>query len=88
MIPSPVRPFEEMAAYVSYRPRGRTIGSALPFALIDKAQRRVICRYRLWPISTAFIISWKNWACTWLARQWQRSAINTEAKYLLLSPGL
>src|SRR6267142_2052015 len=41
-IPSPVRTFEEMSAYVQTALGERTSGSALPFALIDKASGRVI----------------------------------------------
>ena len=81
-IPSPVRTFEEMSAYVQTALGERTSGSALPFALIDKASGRIIGSTRYGNIDRVHHRLEIGW--TWLARQWQRSAINTEAKYLLL----
>jgi len=81
-IPSPVRTFEEMSAYVQTALGERTSGSALPFALIDKASGRVIGSTRYGNIDRVHHRLEIGW--TWVARQWQRSAINTEAKYLLL----
>ena len=81
-IPSPVRTFEEMSAYVQTALGERTSGFALPFALIDKASGRVIGSTRYGNIDRVHHRLEIGW--TWLARQWQRSAINTEAKYLLL----
>ena len=81
-IPSPVRTFEEMSAYVQTALGEWTNGSALPFTLIDKASGRVIGSTRYGNIDGVHHRLEIGW--TWLARQWQRSAINTEAKYLLL----
>ena len=81
-IPSPVRTFEEMCAYDQTALGERTNGSALPFALIDKASGRVIGSTRYGNIDRVHHRLEIGW--TWVARQWQRSAINTEAKYLLL----
>ena len=81
-IPSPVRTFEEMSAYVQTALGEWTNGSALPFTLIDKASGRVIGSTRYGNIDRVHHRLEIGW--TWLARQWQRSAINTEAKYLLL----
>ena len=81
-IPSPVRTFEETSAYVQTALGEWTDGSALPFALIDKAGGRVIGSTRYGNIDRVHHRLEIGW--TWLARQWQRSAINTEAKYLLL----
>ena len=80
-IPSPVRTFEEMSAYVQTALREWTNGSALPFALIDKASGRVIGSTRYGNIDRVHHRLEIGW--TWVARQWQRSAINTEAKCLL-----
>jgi RimJ/RimL family protein N-acetyltransferase len=82
-IPTPVRTLEEMSAYVQTALAERTSGSALPFALIDKASGRVIGSTRYGNIERVHHRVEIGW--TWVARQWQRSAINTEAKYLLLS---
>src|SRR5258707_752655 len=76
-IPSPVRTFEEMSAYVQTALGEWTDGSALPFALIDKASGRVIGSTRYGNIDRVHYRLEIGW--TWLARQWQRSAINTEA---------
>src|SRR5258708_156389 len=81
-IPSPVRTFEEMSAYVQAALGEWANGSALPFALIDKASGRVIGSSRYGNIERVHYRLEIGW--TWVARQWQRSAINTEAKYLLL----
>ena len=81
-IPSPVRTFEEMNAYVQTALEERTDGSALPFALIDKASGRVVGSTRYGNIDRVHHRLEIGW--TWVARQWQRTAINTEAKYLLL----
>src|SRR5712671_7792022 len=81
-IPSPVRTFEEMSAYVQTALGERTNGSALPFALIDKASGRVIGSTRYGNIERVHHRLEIGW--TWVARDWQRTAVNTEAKYLLL----
>jgi len=81
-IPSPVRTFEEMSAYVQTALGERTSGSALPFALIDKASGRIIGSTRYGNIDRVHHRVEIGW--TWVARQWQRSAVNTEMKYLLL----
>ena len=52
-IPSPVRTFEEMSAYVQTALGEWTNGSALPFALIDKASGRIIGSTRYGNMITA-----------------------------------
>jgi RimJ/RimL family protein N-acetyltransferase len=81
-IPTPVRTLEEMRAYVQTALGERANGSALPFALIERASGRTIGSTRYGNIDRAHHRLEIGW--TWVARQWQRSAINTEAKYLLL----
>ena len=81
-IPTPVRTPEEMNAYVQTALAEQTNGSALPFALIDKSSGRVIGSTRYANIERLHHRLEIGW--TWVATQWQRSAINTEAKYLLL----
>jgi RimJ/RimL family protein N-acetyltransferase len=81
-IPVPVRTPEDMSAYVQTALQEQADGSALPFALIEKSSGRVIgcTRYaNIERVHHRLEIGW-----TWVARQWQRTAINTEAKYLLL----
>jgi RimJ/RimL family protein N-acetyltransferase len=58
-------------------------GPALPFAQVDVASGRVVGSTRLgnWAREHRRIeIGW-----TWVARPWQRTALNTEAKLLLLT---
>ena len=81
-IPTPVRTLEEMSAYVQTALREGASGSALPFALIDKASGRIIGSTRYGNIDRVHHRVEIGW--TWVARQWQRSAVNTEMKYLLL----
>jgi len=81
-IPTPVRTLEEMSAYVLTALGEQASGSALPFALIDKASGRVIGSTRYGNVDRVHHRVEIGW--TWVARQWQRSAINTEAKFLLL----
>jgi N-acetyltransferase len=81
-IPTPVRTLEEMRDYVQTALGEQANGSALPFALIERASGRTIGSTRYGNIDRAHHRLEIGW--TWVARQWQRSAINTEAKYLLL----
>jgi RimJ/RimL family protein N-acetyltransferase len=81
-IPTPVRTLEEMSAYVQIALGEGASGSALPFALIDKASGRIIGSTRYGNIDRVHHRVEIGW--TWVARQWQRSAVNTEMKYLLL----
>ena len=81
-IPTAVRTREEMRAYVQNALSEQANGSALPFALIERGSGRTIGSTRYGNIERAHYRVEIGW--TWVARQWQRSAINTEAKYLLL----
>jgi RimJ/RimL family protein N-acetyltransferase len=81
-IPTPVRTPEEMSAYVQTALQEQVAGSALPFALIEKSSGRAIGSTRYANIERVHYRLEIGW--TWVARQWQRTAINTEAKYLLL----
>ncbi|MGB7470937.1 MAG: GNAT family protein, partial [Candidatus Acidiferrum sp.] len=81
-IPTPVRTSEEMAAYIATALDEQARGVALPFALIEKASGRAIGSTRYGNIDRAHHRVEIGW--TWVAPDWQRTAINTEAKYLLL----
>ena len=81
-IPKPVRTPEEMSAYVEAALKEQASGSALPFALIETASGRAIGSTRYGNIDRAHYRVEIGW--TWVAREWQRSAVNTETKYLLL----
>ena len=81
-IPVPVRTVEEMAAYIETALQEQERGVSLPFALIEKATGRAIGSTRYGNIDRTHHRVEIGW--TWVAREWQRSAVNTEAKYLLL----
>jgi N-acetyltransferase len=68
--------------YVSVALRGWNEGTVMPFVTISKSTGAVIGSTRFWKID----IGNRSLEIghTWLARSWQRSAANTEAKYLML----
>jgi RimJ/RimL family protein N-acetyltransferase len=81
-IPTAVRTPAEMAEYVESALKDQANGTALPFAQIETSSGRAIGSTRYANIERAdrrLEIGW-----TWVARAWQRTAVNTEAKYLLL----
>ena len=81
-IPTPVCTPAEMSAYVQTALQEQAAGSALPFALIEKSSGRAVGSTRYANIERVHHRLEIGW--TWVARPWQRTAINTEAKYLLL----
>lgn len=81
-IPTPVRTPEEMGAYVQTALQDQAAGTTLPFALIEKSSGRTVGSTRYANIERVHYRLEIGW--TWVARPWQRTAINTEAKYLLL----
>src|SRR6266403_829539 len=81
-IPTPVRTQEEMAAYIEAALDEQAQGVALPFAIVEKFSSRAIGSTRYGNIDRRHHRAEIGW--TWVAREWQRTAMNTEAKYLLL----
>ncbi len=81
-IPTPVRKQEEMAAYIETALDEQERGVSLPFAIIDRATGRAIGSTRYGNIDRTHRRVEIGW--TWVAREWQRTAMNTETKYLLL----
>jgi RimJ/RimL family protein N-acetyltransferase len=81
-IPTGVRTPDDMRAYIELALRAQAEGSALPFATVDRASERAIGSTRFANIEHGdrrLEIGW-----TWIGREWQRTAVNTEAKYLML----
>lgn len=77
-----VRGRDDLARWLRAALADRDAGTALPFATIERSSNRVVGSSRLatWsPEHRRIEIGW-----TWIARPWQRTAINTEAKYLML----
>src|SRR2546421_7633248 len=81
-IPIPVRTHHEMAAYIETALGEQERGVSLPFAIVEKATDRAIGSTRYGNIDRTHRRVEIGW--TWVAREWQRTAVNTEAKYLLL----
>jgi RimJ/RimL family protein N-acetyltransferase len=81
-IPTQVRTAEEMAAYIETALEEQARGVSLPFAIVEKAAGRAIGSTRYGNIDRTHHRLEIGW--TWVAREWQRTAVNTEAKYLLL----
>jgi RimJ/RimL family protein N-acetyltransferase len=81
-IPTAVRTREEMAAYIETALKEQELGISLPFALVKPATRRAIGSTRYGNIDLTHHRVEIGW--TWVGREWQRTAVNTEAKFLLL----
>ena len=77
-----IRDEEEMRKYVETALRLQKEGTALPFATIDKKSGRVAGSTRFGNIDKANRRVEIGW--TWLGKEFQRSHVNTEAKYLML----
>jgi RimJ/RimL family protein N-acetyltransferase len=74
---------EEMRSYMESALRLQAEGSSLPFVTIERSSGRVVGSSRFGnydPLNRRIEIGW-----TWLAPAWQRTAANTEAKYLMLT---
>src|SRR2546428_5381721 len=81
-IPTPVGTREEMAAYIETALSEQERSTSLPFAIVERATGRAIGSTRYGNIDRTHHRVEIGW--TWVASEWQRTAMNTEAKYLLL----
>ena len=72
----------DMRAYVDAALRAQAAGTALPFVTTEAATGRVIGGTRFGSVEAAHRRAEIGW--TWIAPPWQRTAVNTEAKYLML----
>jgi RimJ/RimL family protein N-acetyltransferase len=73
---------EEMLGYIKSALKDQAAGTAQPFATVERATGRVIGSTRYMNIDEAN--RRREIGATWIAKPWQRTAINTEAKYLML----
>ncbi len=73
---------EDVRKYIEIALCGLEEKTILPFATVEKAGGKVIGSTRFAHIAAKDRRVEIGW--TWIARQWQRTAINTEAKYLML----
>ncbi len=74
---------EDLRRYIESALGERAQGTALPFATIERSSGRVVGSTRFGSIEPAHRRVEIGW--TWIGRWWQRTAINTEAKYLMLT---
>lgn len=79
---SRVESADDMRAYVEDALAEQRSGSALPFATIAQATGTVVGSTRFGSASHEHRRVEIGW--TWIGLPWQRSAVNTEAKYLML----
>jgi RimJ/RimL family protein N-acetyltransferase len=78
-----VQTAEEMRGYMDAALELQRGGTTLPFVTIERSSGRIVGSTRFGnydPANRRIEIGW-----TWIAPRWQRTAINTEAKYLMLS---
>jgi RimJ/RimL family protein N-acetyltransferase len=78
-----IRTPEEMRNYIDTALAGQAAGTTLAFAIVEKSSASAIGSTRFADIdekNRSLEIGW-----TWIAGRWQRTPINTEAKYLMLS---
>jgi len=73
---------DEMLAYIQSALKDQNAGKAQPFVTVESATGRVIGSTRYMNIDQAN--RRVEIGATWIAKPWQRTAINTEAKYLML----
>ena len=81
-IPNQVRNRDDMRRYVETALDEQRRGVSLPFATTLKESGQVIGSTRYGNVSLENHRVEIGW--TWIGRDWQRSAANTEAKYLML----
>ena len=73
---------EDLRRYCEAALEEQAAGRALPFATLERASGRVVGSTRFGAIAVQHRRVEIGW--TWIGRPWQRTAINTEAKYLML----
>lgn len=81
-IPVPVHSRDDMLGYIRTALQWQTDGTALPFATVEQSTGRVVGSTRYMNIDKPN--RHVEIGATWIARPWQRTAVNTEAKYLML----
>lgn len=80
--PYHLKTHDEMHTYVQTALNWQEIGTALPFVTIEQGTDRVVGSTRFGNIDVRNRRVEIGW--TWIGKPWQRTPINTEAKFLLL----
>jgi RimJ/RimL family protein N-acetyltransferase len=81
-IPERVTKPEDMRRYIQAALDAQAAGTALPFATVERASGRAIGSTRFGNIDRTNRRVEIGW--TWLGTKWQRTAANTEAKFLMI----
>ena len=81
-IPAPVKSREDMLDYIRLALQWQSDGTALPFATVEQSSGRVVGCTRYMNIDKPN--RHVEIGSTWIGLDWQRTAVNTEAKYLML----
>jgi RimJ/RimL family protein N-acetyltransferase len=81
-IPAQVLDREQMLRFIRLQLSDQEKGTALPFATIDRASNKVVGNTRFMNIDMPN--KHVEIGGTWIAKPWQRTALNTEAKYLMM----
>ena len=77
-----IRTRDDMLRYLTAALDGQVTGTVLPFVTILQSERRVVGSTRFGNIDVSNRRVEIGW--TWVAPPWQRTVVNTEAKYLML----
>jgi RimJ/RimL family protein N-acetyltransferase len=82
LIPIQVLDRDQMMRYIRNVLSDQEKGASIPFATVDRASGQVVGATRFMNIDAPH--KRVEIGSTWIARPWQRTAINTEAKYLMM----
>jgi RimJ/RimL family protein N-acetyltransferase len=79
---APIRTPDDMRRYIESALQQQASGTALPFATIERGSGRAVGSTRFADI----VVEHRRLEIgyTWIAPPWQRTAVNTEAKYLMM----
>ncbi len=80
--PYHINTLEKMQAYIKTALDAQASGAALPFVTIWQATNQIVGSTRFGNIDAPNHRVEIGW--TWIDRQWQRTPVNTEAKFLML----
>jgi RimJ/RimL family protein N-acetyltransferase len=81
--PRPATNADELREFIAEALAAQMAGTALPFATVERASNRPIGSTRFGNIDRGHRRVEIGW--TWIGRPWQRSAVNTEAKLLMMA---
>lgn len=82
LIPTFIHSAQDMKRYIETALDEQRRGAALPFATIDKTSNTIVGSTRFGNIDVKNLRAEIGW--TWINPKWQRSFVNTAAKFLML----